>query len=545
MKLEQLNHSPSGFVREYIKFSGALRHFFDYTLSDDDEQARFDELEKYTYQRQALCDALLHFQQGNNLEDAEAIMNIERLRSDRATVVIGGQQAGIFGGPLYTVHKMLSILLEAKRLEEKYDRPVIPVFWIAGEDHDEDEINHTYVYDDRQRKCKLKNSSPLKLPASEQHISKKDVQHVLTALLEVDHESFRTRELIDEIDHLLEDVETYSTFFWKWFQNLFEGTGLVFMDAHDPEIRSLEKEYFADLIHCNAEIRKAFRNTASALKQAGYGEPIETFDQNSHLFVHDINGERQLLSAVGENQFADPASGCHWTKEELIAELRQGRLKLSNNVVTRPLMQDLLFPVHTFIGGAGEIRYWGTLKEAFSVLGHQMPLVRPRLHFTIVDRKSEKELKRYELQIEEVIRDGVAHKIDELSKRNVRVNDKEVLTDFENNLKQAIDQLKQSYSGEPGHYEQAGLHLEKELIKKFEEHSKEIRRLRALDQSQHITRLSDVEGRLAPGGQLQERTYSIVSLLHTYDTKFVNLLYDLLGAYPKKFDGGEHIALYL
>lgn len=545
MKLEQLNHCPSGFVSEYIKFDGALRHFFDYTLSDDDEQARFDELEGYTYQREALCNALMQFQQRFDLQDTVAVKNIERLRSKKATVVIGGQQAGIFGGPLYTIHKMLSILLEAKRLEQKYNRPVIPVFWIAGEDHDEDEINHTYVYDDRKRKCKMKNSSPLKLPASEQHISKQDIQDVLIELLRANDESFRTKELIDEIEHLLDEEETYSTFFLKWFQKLFQGTGLVFMDAHDPEIRSLEKEYFADMIHCNAEIRKAFRNSASALKEAGYGAPIETVDQNAHLFIHDINGERQLLSLAGEDQFTNAVSGCHWTKDELIAELRQGRMKLSNNVVTRPLMQDLLLPVHTFVGGAGEIRYWGTLKDVFSAVGHRMPLVRPRIHFTIVDRKSEKELKRYDLRIEEVIRDGVVHKINEMSKQNARVNDKWVLNDFENNLKQALNQLKEIYAVEPEHFEKAGLQFEKELLKKFDEHSKEISRLRDSDLSNHISRLSKVEGKLAPGGQLQERMYSIVPFLHAYDTKFIEHLYHLLDVYPEEINGGEHIALYL
>src|SRR5699024_5290643 len=74
--------------------------------------------------------------------DDATLKNIERLKSDNAVVVIGGQQAGLLTGPLYSVNKVISIIQLAKEQEAELNRPVIPVFWIAGEDHDFDEINH-------------------------------------------------------------------------------------------------------------------------------------------------------------------------------------------------------------------------------------------------------------------------------------------------------------------------------------------------------------------------------------------------------------------
>src|SRR5699024_12707310 len=73
------------------------------------------------------------------------IAQIERLRDERSVVVIGGQQAGLLTGPLYTIHKIVSIIKYAKEQEAKLNIPVIPVFWIAGEDHDYADINHVYT----------------------------------------------------------------------------------------------------------------------------------------------------------------------------------------------------------------------------------------------------------------------------------------------------------------------------------------------------------------------------------------------------------------
>ncbi len=69
---------------------------------------------------------------------------IERLKEENSAVVIGGQQAGLLTGPLYTINKVLSVIQFAKQQESKLNVPIIPVFWIAGEDHDFDEINHVF-----------------------------------------------------------------------------------------------------------------------------------------------------------------------------------------------------------------------------------------------------------------------------------------------------------------------------------------------------------------------------------------------------------------
>ena len=83
----------------------------------------------------------------------QQLNNIDAL-ADGAKVVIGGQQAGLFGGPLYTFHKIFSIITLSRQLSEEYDTPIVPVFWIAGEDHDFEEVNHTYAFNNKETTLK-------------------------------------------------------------------------------------------------------------------------------------------------------------------------------------------------------------------------------------------------------------------------------------------------------------------------------------------------------------------------------------------------------
>ena len=82
----------------------------------------------------------------------QQLNNIDAL-ADGAKVVIGGQQAGLLG-PLYTFHKIFSIITLSRQLSEEYDNPIVPVFWIAGEDHDFEEVNHTYAFNNKETTLK-------------------------------------------------------------------------------------------------------------------------------------------------------------------------------------------------------------------------------------------------------------------------------------------------------------------------------------------------------------------------------------------------------
>src|SRR5699024_3895243 len=128
IQLTNKNH----FISEYR--NGKMMNYFDYKPFDEFER-RVQDVTSKTYEREKLVNTLTTMNKSWDAPQA-TINQIERLKDERSVVVVGGQQAGLLTGPLHSINKLISIVRLAKEQEEKLQRPVIPVFWIAGEDHD-------------------------------------------------------------------------------------------------------------------------------------------------------------------------------------------------------------------------------------------------------------------------------------------------------------------------------------------------------------------------------------------------------------------------
>ena len=135
--------SSNRLINQYRLQSDDVMEYFSYRPFDSLEKRVLD-IQSRPYQRQALSDILYKMNVDWDAPDA-TLLQIERLKDTESVVVIGGQQAGLLTGPLYTLNKIMTIISFAKKQEQILNVPVIPVFWIAGEDHDYDEINHIYT----------------------------------------------------------------------------------------------------------------------------------------------------------------------------------------------------------------------------------------------------------------------------------------------------------------------------------------------------------------------------------------------------------------
>lgn len=133
------------FIDKYIAADKKIMEFYDYPVNEEGLEERLKELRTRDFNREQLVDSLTKFNEKfTNCE--RTFHQIHKLNDERSVVVVGGQQAGLLTGPVYTINKIISILHEANRLEETLHIPVVPVFWIAGEDHDIDEVNHLHVH---------------------------------------------------------------------------------------------------------------------------------------------------------------------------------------------------------------------------------------------------------------------------------------------------------------------------------------------------------------------------------------------------------------
>lgn len=389
---------------DYVK--GKLRDFFTYQpfapLND-----RIEHLRTRTYPRNELVSLLTETNKHWGADES-TLQQIERLKYDDAVVVVGGQQAGLFTGPLYTVHKIISIIKFAKQQEEKLNVPVIPLFWIAGEDHDYDEINHIYTISNNDlNKRKIQQEEWIKRSISDIELDKELlelwIKQVLNDLIETEH----TKSLVTKILHQAEKSVTFVDFFARIVFELFRDEGIVLLDSANEQLRQLESEWFEKLIKQQAQITQAVYNTAQQIHQSGYSVQVDVERNDGNLFYHDEQNERILLVRENSN-WIGKNNEVLFTTEELLAIAKNEPHRLSNNVITRPLMQEAMLPTLAFIAGDGEISYWALLKDAFKEFDEKftMPPVIPRLSITLINERIDKLLNERSLDEDYIVNNG-------------------------------------------------------------------------------------------------------------------------------------------
>ena len=389
---------------DYVK--GKLRDFFTYQpfapLND-----RIEHLRTRTYPRNELVSLLTETNKHWGADES-TLQQIERLKYDDAVVVVGGQQAGLFTGPLYTVHKIISIIKFAKQQEEKLNVPVIPLFWIAGEDHDYDEINHIYTISNNDlNKRKIQQEEWIKRSISDIELDKELlelwIKQVLNDLIETEH----TKSLVTKILHQAEKSVTFVDFFARIVFELFRDEGIVLLDSANEQLRQLESEWFEKLIKQQAQITQAVYNTAQQIHQSGYSVQVDVERNDGNLFYHDEQNERILLVRENSN-WIGKNNEVLFTTEELLAIAKNEPQRLSNNVITRPLMQEAMLPTLAFIAGDGEISYWALLKDAFKEFDEKftMPPVIPRLSITLINERIDKLLNERSLDEDYIVNNG-------------------------------------------------------------------------------------------------------------------------------------------
>ncbi|MDT4012280.1 MULTISPECIES: bacillithiol biosynthesis cysteine-adding enzyme BshC [Staphylococcus] len=366
--------------------------------------------------------------------------SIDKL-SRGAKVVIGGQQAGLFGGPLYTFHKILSIVNLSLQVEDEYQKEVVPVFWIAGEDHDFDEVNHTYVFNPKKamlQKVKYHTMTPPESNVSRYTPDKEALIEALDQFMGQLQETEHTKVLHETMLSLIQKYETWTDIFKALLHTVFKDYGVLFIDAQDPKLRQLEQPILKEMLKQHGAVDNAFRQQQARTVEAGFSQMIQT-DTNVHLFLHEED-MRQLLT-FEDDKFYTSKSQTGYTEAELLEILEQEPERFSNNVVTRPIMEEWLFNTLSFIGGPSEIKYWAELKGAFDVLDVDMPIVLPRMKITYLTPRVEKLLNRYEINTEDVITNGIDDEKDKFIRAHASDNFLEQLDALQENQQEVYKQL--------------------------------------------------------------------------------------------------------
>ncbi|MBU9712412.1 bacillithiol biosynthesis cysteine-adding enzyme BshC [Evansella tamaricis] len=534
-------NDPQSFISKYINEDKLLMDFYDYSLSIEDLHKRYGELSNRNYQRAELVVALTDYNKKYTSSE-KTFSQINRLLSDDTVVLVGGQQTGVLSGPIYTPNKIISILHYAETMEQQLNKPVIPIFWLAGEDHDVDEINHTYVHHGSYvKKVRILERNDIKTPASERKIPRAEALEMIKTMFRSLRETEQTPELYQSLVRDLDKELTYVDWCSLILHRLFKDTGIILMDAHDPQIRALEKPYFKDMIKKNNIIREEFLSGANRFKLAGFGEPIEMDEVNAHLFFHEQK-QRFLLESSG-NIFKEKNGIRSWETLDLLRLFDDDQIELSNNVVTRPIMQDLLLPVIGFMAGPGELKYWGTLQKVFHTFQIKMPPIIPRLHISFVSRRTKKNLFWIGVNPDTVSQRGVQDLKEEWIVKNKSTDIQDSFVVVNKTVEDIF--LKLGTTIDPFGEEGKNIHHKyKKIVQdQFAQFERKLDDLIVGQLTHGTRRFDEVEAELFPDGNLQERYLNIYPFLNEYSTDLLQRVVKELR--PTMDLKGKHLYIYL
>jgi bacillithiol synthase len=340
--------------------------------------------------------------------------NLRRLE-DGAVAVLSGQQVGLFGGPAYAFYKALSAIRIAEELSE-VGIPAVPVFWMATEDHDLDEVRHVSWF----HGGKL---TRFELPAEEtpgRPVGRVKLGAAVEPLAKQAAELLAGTGAEAVAKFLLESYgpeETYGSAFGKLFARVFAEHGLILLDPLDARLHRVAAPVYRKALADRDELSAKLLDRGRELEAAGFDPQVKVTAESTLLFQMK-DGLRQPIgfnavvdrtARIGGSSEARTHSGgtfkvgdASWTRDEMVRLAETSSETLSPNALLRPVVQDYLLPTVAFCAGSAETSYLAQSEVVYRYVLGRMPVLLPRADFTILDAKADKLLQKYQLCIENV-----------------------------------------------------------------------------------------------------------------------------------------------
>jgi bacillithiol biosynthesis cysteine-adding enzyme BshC len=341
--------------------------------------------------------SLIDAQQRSRTAPAEALAATARLRDRSSVAIVTGQQAGLFGGPLYTLLKALTALKVASEVERDHGVPAVAVFWIDSEDHDWEEVASATVLDAEFAPRGL--TVPAPAGAGTSPVAHLRLDESIAATIETLRTTLPPTEFTDGLLTSLAAAYTpgtgVSAAFGRWLETWLGPLGLVVYDCADPAAKPLVADVFAGELQHPGRTSRLAAEAGEALQLRGYHAQVSAHTDATALF-HLADGRQAIRItgdgfAIGERQ----VSGAR-----LVDEARTTPGLFSPNVLLRPLVQDRLFPTAAYVAGPSELAYLGQLGGVYAAFGIPMPLVVPRASATLLDAAAARFLRKYDLPLD-------------------------------------------------------------------------------------------------------------------------------------------------
>lgn len=502
-------------VYDQARFSQFIQRPF--SLDAFSEQIE-DKSKEFTFEKREVLVAALKNQYSNVKSNENTITLIESLARENVFTVTTGHQLSLCTGPLFFVIKILQVIKQAEKLNVQFpEKKFVPVYWMASEDHDFEEIQKANVFSDEL----IWNSSQ-EGPVGRFDLDGLEVVKGRISELYANNPESEIHALIKEYSgkNLTEAMRNL-------VHSLFQDFNLVIIDGDDAALKSV----FAPIMKKELETSFSFNavsNTNAELEKVGGKVQIHAREIN--LFYIE-KGLRSRIEQKGDDYFIDGKG--HFKKDTLLNLLDSNPECFSPNVVLRPLYQETILPNLAYIGGGGEIAYWLQLKGVFDAADVTYPLIVVRNSMMIIDGNTNKKIENTLTKLSDIF-----ESTDGLKRNYVEANAGEELNfdALENALNQlgelVVEQITQVDPAMDKFAAAEVVRLEKQIesIK-----DKLVKRSKGKHDAA-MKQIEQIKERLFPSGNLQERTSNFFSFCP--DGMYLNLLkemYDAIEPYNNDF----------
>jgi len=506
--------------KAYLALDNKLDYFYKFRPEFASFKEAIELRKSFATDRKTLAKVIEN--QYKSIEAEEAGKQLSQLIIQPNTyTVTTAHQPSLLLGPLYYVYKILHTVLLSRQLKDKYpEYQFIPTFVIGGEDHDFEEVNHTYLYH-KKIEWTTQQSGSVGL------FDTKELKDVLLQLQDILPQNQNREQLITILEKAYLGQNRYFEAAQSFIHQLFGHLGVLVIHMYDENLKAIFKSVLKDeLLHQSSQ--KLVQQTVDALEASGF---------KNQAFVRDINlfyilPQSRERIVIEEGIYKVLNTDKEFTQEAILEETEQFPNRFSPNVVLRPLFQEMILPNLAYIGGGGEIAYWLERKQQFEYYGVPFPILIRRQSALILDKDVIKKIHKLGiaqndlfLPIDTIIKDYIFLKFGE----NLTLQtQKESLQQIYNEISQLAEKIDPTLR-------QAVLADATKQVNNLE--SWESRLIRTLKQKQEtaVNQLKNLNQRLFPNGGLQERHDNFIPYFAKYGFTFFDVLLEHFKAFDNEF----------
>lgn len=524
MPSDCITYQQSGYfsqlITDYLNKEENLKSLYNHFPSVENFKLQIEEKQQnYPAQNRVILTEELVKQYKNTTTSALTSGNIELLKDEKTFTVTTGHQLNLFTGPLYFLYKIVSTINLCKELKEVYpDFNFVPVYWMATEDHDFEEISF-FNFKNKKIKWNRESTGPV---GRLNNSGLEDVLKVLSNELGIGKNAEYLKELFEKA-YLQHDNLADATRFLA--NELFGNKGLVIIDGDSRELKRLFAPYVTEELE-NQTSHEKVAETTELLKEYN----IQVNPREINLFYIEDN-LRERITHQDERYYVNNTE-IEFSHQEIIDVLNTTPEKFSPNVIMRPLYQEVILPNLCYIGGGGEIAYWLELQSFFKASGVTFPMLLIRNSVLLATQKQVDKLEKLDLTWE-----------DAFSKQQSLINKKvKEFSAFELDFTEQKEFLKKQFAVLSATAQQTDVSFkgaveaqEKKQLKGLDNLEKRLKKAEKKVHTDKLSRITDIQNELFPNQGLQERQANFSEFYLDYNGKLLELLFAKLKPLEHEF----------